>query len=156
MAYTRTEPEYLAQTHRFRVEVDGFEAALFQTANLPEFEVQEVNFNPGGSVFAQKAPGRITYSDVVLEKGIMGDGSEQPVEDWLEKIIQAANGTQGKVPDVLKDINVMVLNNLMGVVKTYTLHGCFVKSATLGALSGEGGENIINSVTLAYQYFSVE
>ena len=61
-----------------------------------EFEV--VVFAPGGSMFDQKVAGRVKFDDIVLEKGILQDGTDEATLDWLKQEVDV-NATTGGLPN---------------------------------------------------------
>ena len=71
-------PQSLYQNWQFAIEVNGFDVALFKKGQEPKTEFEEVAFAPAGSMFDQKVAGRVKFDDLVFEKGVLQDGSDEP------------------------------------------------------------------------------
>lgn len=152
-------PKSLTQQWQFGVVIDGFQAGLFTKSDLPEVEFDEVAFAPAGSLFDQKVPGRMKFSDITLEKGIPQDTFDSSLFDWVKKVvaISASNGATGGVPAMyLKNIDLIRYDRAGEEVVRFKLIGAWVKTAKFGDGDGSQSDNMIESMTLSFQYFDVE
>lgn len=160
-------PANLAQKWQFEVQVAGFKAALFSKSDLPEMEFDEVTFAPGGSMFDQKVAGRAKFNDITLEKGVPQDNVELDIMAWIRQCITVnAAGGAGSIGGFpiadaaaggyLRDVDIVVYDRHGAKVRTFTLYGAWVKSYKPGDLEGGSSDNIIESMTLTYQYYDVQ
>ena len=62
------------RTYNFVVEIDGVEAGGFSEVDLPEGEIEVIEYREGADRVssARKLPGRVKYANVVLKRGIAG------------------------------------------------------------------------------------
>ncbi len=148
-------PESLVHRDKFAVEANGFDLALFSKAKLPEVEFEEITFSPAGSSFDQKVPGRPKYADITLEKGVLQSGADTEALTWFERIIDANTGVGVPIPAYLKDVDIVLYNNSGAEVRRFTLHGAWVKKLEYGDADASVSENVIEIITLTYQYFTV-
>lgn len=146
-------PKSLVQKWQFAIEVAGFDPAYFEKAGLPDVEFDEVSFNPAGSMFAQKAAGRAKFSDVTFEKGVPQENPESNVLAWVRQCITVAAASGGVPSDYMKDVDIVLYDRTGAEVKRYRLFNAWCKQAKLGDLDGSSSDNVLESLTLAYQYF---
>jgi phage tail-like protein len=72
--------------HKFLVQSQmGF--ASFQKCSPLEFETAKIEYFEGGALIPIKAPGRVTFSDITLERGTSGD---YDFYDWALQVNNAA------------------------------------------------------------------
>lgn len=149
-------PKSLHQKWQFGVEIDGFEAALFTKAALPEFEFDEVKFSPGGAIYDQKAAGRVKFSDTTLEMGKPQKAGGDALLDWVKQCADFLQNA-GEVPETyLKTVDIVCYDRSGREFERYRLHGAWIKSAKLGELEGGSSDNTIQSMTICYNYFTKE
>jgi len=151
-------PLAMVQKWQFSVEIDGFSAAYFTKASLPEVEWDEVKFSPGGSIFDQKAQGRVKFADTTLEMGHPADGTTATgFMEWLNLCLDVTNNVGGCVPsDYMKDIDIVTYTHCGEELQRFRLHNAFPKTLKLGDVEGGSSDNIIASLTLCYNYFTME
>lgn len=149
-------PKSLHQKWQFGVELDGFTAALFTKASLPEFEFDEVAFKPAGAIYDQKAAGRVKFNDTTLEMGEPQDNGGDELLEWAEKCVDFLENA-GEVPEnYMQDLDIICYDRSGKEYKRYRLHDAWPKSIKLGELEGGSSDNTIRSITLVYNYFSKE
>jgi phage tail-like protein len=146
-------PKSLQQKWQFGVQIQGFDAALFSKADLPEVEFDEVEFNPGGSMFPQKAAGRAKFNDITLEKGIPQENPETNILDWVRECITVAAATGGVPSDYQRDVDLVLYDRKGAEFRRYRLFNAFIKTAKMGDAEGSSSDNNIESMTLCFQYF---
>ena len=66
-------PRSFHKKFKFVVEIDDVGHAGFQKASELSVEVANVQYFEGGSLIPNKSPGRLTFSDVTLERGATQD-----------------------------------------------------------------------------------
>lgn len=150
-------PQSLQQKWQFGIEIGGMEKAwgLFTKTDFPEIQFDEVEFNPGGSMFPTKAAGRAKFSDVTLEKGIAQTGTdiEDTLLDWIKLVIAVRAMTGGVPANYMKDVDLVKYDRPGNAIKRFRLFGAWPKTAKFGEGDGSSSDNDIETVTLTYQYF---
>lgn len=147
-------PQSVQQKWQYSVEIDGFDAAYFTRSDFPEMEFEEVEFNPAGSMFPQKAAGRASFNDVTLEKGVPQDNPEENILDWIRQCITVAAGTGGVPADYMRSVSLVKYDREGNEIKRFNLKNAWVKTANFGEGDGSSSDNDIESMTLTYQYFT--
>lgn len=145
-------PKSLHQKWQFGVEIDGFTAAYFTKANLPEFEFEDVAFAPGGSIFDQVAAGRVSFSDVTLEMGEPQGEAGDALYEWVEQVVDTLTNSGGVPETYLRDVDIVQFDRTGTEYKRWRLHGAYPKSGNFGELEGGSSDNTIRTLTLKYQY----
>ena len=73
----------------FSVEIDGIEQAYFTECTGLSGQVEVFDYKEGGmNEYSHKLPGRVTYSNIQLKRGITGSTA---MWDWFSSIATAAN-----------------------------------------------------------------
>jgi phage tail-like protein len=148
-------PKSVAQKWQFGVEVSGFDSAHFLKADLPSVEFEEVAHAPAGSMFDQKAAGRAKFDDITLEKSVPQEQTETSLLTWIRQCITVTAGVGGVPSDYMRDVDLTVHDRLGAEIKRYRLFNAWVKSAKFGELEGGSSDNIVESLTLTFQYFDI-
>ena len=146
-------PQSLIQKWQFAIELAGFPAANFLKCDFPEFEFDEVEHNPAGSLFPQKAAGRAKFSDIKLEKSIPQEQTEDSILNWLVQMVTVAAATGAVPSDYMRDIDLVKYNRDGTEIKRYRLFNAWAKSGKLGEGDGSSSDNDVEEITLCYQYF---
>jgi phage tail-like protein len=159
-------PASLVQKWQFEVQIAGFTAAKFYKTNLPSIELGEVTHAPAGSMFDQKAAGRVKFDDITLEGCVPQDNPELDIMAWVRQVITFnATGGVGSIGGVpipstqeggyLRDVDIVQYDRQGNKLKTWTLYGAWPKKFEPGDHEGASEDNVVESITLAFQYFDV-
>lgn len=109
------------------MEVNEFGVALFRRATEPKTEFEEVAFAPAGSMRDQKVAGRAKIDDIMLEKGVLPDGSDTAALDWIKQEVDV-NAVTGQLPDeYMRDIDIVRHDRAGQETRRWTLHGAWIK-----------------------------
>jgi phage tail-like protein len=144
-------PRHLRQQYRFAVSIDGFKGAYFQKADRPKITFDEVEFNPAGSHRPEKLPGRVSFGDIVLEKGVSAEGVDNAVYLWMRDSVNFLSGVGKEPGGLVRDVEITEYSRTGAVVQTYIYGGAWVKEFDGGELSGDSSDNVIDSITISYQ-----
>lgn len=146
-------PKALVQKWQFAVEIAGFDAAYFTQSSFPEFQVEKVEFNPAGSMFPQKAGGRVEFNDVTMQKGIPTDQVDEALLDWFRECVTVAAATGGVPADYMRDIDLVKYDRTGAEHQRFRLFNAFVMEGKFGEGEGSSSDNDIEEITICYQYF---
>jgi phage tail-like protein len=149
-----TTPQSLYQNWQFAVEMNGFDAALFQKCSLPKTEVEEVTFAPAGSMFDQKVAGRVKFSDITLEKGILQDGSDEAARQWLTQVVNITAGMGGVPRLYMRDFDIVQYDRLGAETRRWHIHGAWIKACEYDDLEGGNTNHTIEKLTICIQYWN--
>lgn len=147
-------PQNLQQRWQFTIEIDGFDAAYFTQSGMPEVEFEESVFNPAGSMFPQKTAGRASFSDIEMQKGVPADNPEENILDWIRECANFHEATGGVPSQYMRTVDLVKYDRAGREIQRFRLYNAWVKSARFGEGDGSSSENDIETMTLAYQYFT--
>lgn len=137
----------------FRVEFDLPNASpsendmRFREVSGLSMELQEETYIEGGeNRFTHKLPVRASYPDLTLKRGLLTDSA---VRDWCKSAIQ-------KMDIQPATVWVTVLNDAHEPLQTYTFINAWPKKWQISDLNAESSDILVESLDLAYQYFTLE
>jgi phage tail-like protein len=144
-----SKPRRLQQKWKYTVEVDGFASHAFNKCSAIEWETGDVEHWEGGNVIAHKEPGRVTVTDVTLDRGVGLDGD---MHDWaLECIDFTKNG--GQVPqDLKRNLDVVERARDGSEVKRTTCFNAYPKKYVFGEYDSDADEVVVEQLVLRYDY----
>ncbi|MCA3016468.1 MAG: phage tail protein [Myxococcaceae bacterium] len=145
-------PRTFHKKFKYVVEIDGFTHAGFQKCSELSVEVANVQYFEGGSLIPNKSPGRLTFADVTLERGATRD---HDLFDWFQDVAITSSGLG--LPDVAYKRNLdIVQQDRDGVtLRRWTLVRAWPVKFVAGEWDNESDENVIESVTLTYDFFEL-
>ena len=145
-------PRTFHKKFKYVVEIDGFTYAGFQKCSELSVEVANVQYFEGGSLIPNKSPGRLTFADVTLERGATRD---HDLFDWFQDVAITSSGLG--LPDVAYKRNLdIVQQDRDGVtLRRWTLVRAWPVKFVAGEWDNESDENVIESVTLTYDFFEL-
>lgn len=155
MAIAGTVKSYYKRA-QFLVEIDGVASAAFQSASELSAEVAEVQQWEGGAVIANKSPGRVTMTDLTLERGATAD---KALFLWFSTVVQLTAAGVGSpafgLPDPLykRNLDIVQLDRDGIELARWLIAGAWPKKFMAGAWDNTVDENVIESVVLAFDFF---
>jgi phage tail-like protein len=145
-------PRTFHKKFKFVVEVDQLASAGFQKCSELSVEVASVQYFEGGSLIPNKSPGRLTFSDVTLERGATED---QDLFDWFQDVIVSSSGLGLTDYDYKRNLDIVQQDRDGTRLRRWTLTGAWPVKFDAGEWDNESDENVIESVTLTYDLFEV-
>lgn len=148
--------------HQFQVEIDTGWWAGFQTCSELSYEIAKIEHYEGGSAIPLKVPGRVTMTDITLERGA---STSKKFHDWITQIVNAGSvvgserrGTGYNTPDLYtKEIDIVQLDRDGTTEKRkWTLHKAWPTKYVAGDWDNNADEVVIESLTLTFDYFEPE
>lgn len=144
-------PRKFHKKFSFVVEIEGIASAAFTKCSALEAEIAKVEQWEGGSLIPDKSPGRVTVSDVTLERGV-ADGDSDLYNWWLEVVRMSAN--QGLVtPDYKRPVEIIQLDRDGSVIKRWALDQCWPTKMVVGEWDNDADENVIEMLTITLDTF---
>jgi phage tail-like protein len=142
----------LHEAFNFTVQVEGFpEGTHFAQCSEISVDIEEITYLEAGSVVPVKDPGAIGFPPVTLTRGA---SRSKAFFSWASDVILAA------VPPVAypfrKEVQVFQRDRRKRIVLIYTLHKAFPISFSAGAWDNAADQVVIQSLQLAYEYFTLK
>lgn len=144
-------PRVFQKKFAFTVEIERVAHAGFKSQSEIKAEVATVEQWEGGAIIPDKTPGRVTVSDVTLERGAANKDSDL-YDWWLETVKMTANAGL-PTPGYKRDVDTIQRDRDATVLRTWALAGAWPRVFIAGAWDNEADENVIESMTLALDTF---
>ncbi len=145
-------PRTFHKRFKFIVEIDDIAHAGFQKCSELSVEVANVQYHEGGSLIPNKSPGRLTFSDVTLERGATSD---QELFDWFQDVAVTSSGLGLTDYDYKRNLDIVQQDRDGTTLRRWTLTNAWPVKFVAGEWDNESDENVIESVTLTYDFFEI-
>ena len=145
-------PRTFHKKYKFLVEVHPLASAGFQKCSELSVEVANIEYHEGGSLIPNKSPGRLKFSDVTLERGATKD---HDLFDWFSEVAAAAANAGLVEPLFKRNVDIVQQDRDGTTLRRWTLNGAWPVKFVAGAWDNEADENVIESVTLTYDFFTL-
>ena len=106
----------------------------------------------GGSLIPNKSPGRVTFADVTLERGATVD---RDLFDWLQDVVVTSSGLGLTDPYYKRNLNIVQQDRDGTTLRRWCLSRAWPTKFVAGEWDNEADENVIESVTLAHDFFEL-
>ena len=149
------KPRTFHKKFKFLVEVDGFQGeakARFQKCSEISAEVAKVEYWSGGSLIPDKSPGRVTVSDVTLERGVTAN---QDLHDWFNEVVDIAANKGLVDPAYKRSVDLVQQDRDGTTLKRVRLHNAFPTKAVVGDWDNSSDDIVIESVTLTFDFYQI-
>jgi len=137
---------------KFVVEIDGVAYAGFQKCSELSAEVAKVEYSEGGSLTPTKSPGRVSFSDVTLERGASKD---RDLYDWFNEVVRVSTGLGAVDPRYTRNLDIVQQDRDGKTLRRWSIAGAWPTKFVAGEWDNESDEVVIESVTLTYDYFEL-
>jgi phage tail-like protein len=145
-------PRTFHKKFKFIVEIDGVASAGFQKCSELSVEVANVQYSEGGALIPNKSPGRLTFADVTLERGATED---QDLFDWFAQVADAAANAGLNEPEFKRNLDIVQQDRDGSELRRWRLNNAWPVKFVAGDWDNEADENVIESVTLTYDFFEI-
>ena len=131
----------------FTVDIGGGDELGFSEAELPAGELEVIEYREGAerTNASRKLPGRVSYPNVVLRRGLAG---RLELFDWWKA---ARDGQVDR-----RTVRVTLLDEARAPVQSWTLRNAWPAKLHFSELNARGYEVVIESLELAHEGFETE
>jgi len=144
-------PRSFHKRFSFVVESDLANAG-FQKCSELSVEVSNIEYYEGGSLVPHKSPGRLKFADITLERGATKD---HDLFDWMQQVADAAANAGLVEPRFKRNVDLVQQDRDGSTLRRWSIAGAWPVKFVAGAWDNEADENVIESVTLTYDYFTL-
>jgi phage tail-like protein len=144
------QPTVYHHKYRFIVEIDDFASAAFMKCSPLKATNAVVETWEGGSLIAHKEPGRTTYDNVTLERGVTNN---EDAYDWFKDVVKAYKNSGRGSPHYFRNLDIVQLARSGIVMRRWTLEEAFPTEFIAGEWDNESDESVVETLTLAYKLF---
>ena len=145
-------PRTFHKKFKYIVELDEVSHAGFQKCSELSVEAANVQYFEGGSLIPNKSPGRLTFTDVTLERGATQD---RDLYDWFSDVAVASSGTGLTEPSFKRNLDIVQQDRDGSTLRRWSLSSAWPVKFVAGDWDNEADENVIESVTLTYDFFEL-
>lgn len=144
------KPRSFYKKFKFIVEIDGLNYAGFQTCSELSVEVAKVEQWEGGKLIPDKSPGRLTFSDITLERGATDD---KDLFDWMKLTADAAANAGLVDFRYKKNADIVQQDRDGGTLVRWRCKNAWMTKFIAGDWDNGADDNVVESATLTYDYF---
>ena len=145
-------PRSFHKKFKFVVEADGVVHAGFRKASELSVEAAKLEYFEGGALIPNKSPGRLTFADVTLERGATRD---RDLFNWFQDVALTASGLGLPDPGYKRNLDIVQQDRDGSTLRRWSLSGAWPVKFVAGEWDNESDENVIESVTLTFDYFEL-
>jgi phage tail-like protein len=146
------KPRSFHQKHKFLVNIPSVGYAGFAKCSELSMEIAPSIHWEGGRIIAHKAPGRVSFPDVTLERGATRD---RDLYNWALDVARASAGI-GLVDNLYKRHCEIVQQDRDGTrLRAWAIYNAFPIKFVAGEWDADSDDVVIESVTLAFDYFDL-
>lgn len=146
------KPRTFHKQFKFLVEIDSVAFAGYQSCSELTSEIAEAQYFEGGSSIPNKSPGRQTFSDVTLTRAAVTGDSDMYL--WHQQVMEAAANAGLSEPGFKRNLDIVQQDLDGSTIRRWRLFNAWPKTFTAGSWDNESDDNVLESVTLAYDYFT--
>lgn len=128
-------------------EVDSVQAG-FSEVHLPDIKVDVLEYRTGNAreLASRKLPGRVSYGDLVLRRGVIG---ALDLYEWLDQVRQSADARRTVVIELQNE-------ERTEIVLRWRFTKAFPVGYEFSDLQGEGQSIVIETLRLTFEQMSLE
>lgn len=145
-------PRSFHKRFKFVCELDDVAHAGFQKCSELSVEVASVQYFEGGSLIPNKSPGRLTFSDITLERGATQD---RDLFDWMQDVAINASGLGLNDIGYKRNLDIVQQDRDGTTLRRWSVTRAWPVKFVAGEWDNEADENVIESVTLTYDFFEL-
>ena len=146
------KPRSFHKRFKFIVEVDSLGSSAFQKCGELSVEAACVEYYEGGSLIPNKSPGRLKFTDVTLERGAT---QNHDLFDWFQDVAVTSSGLGLTDSDYKRNLDIVQQDRDGTTLRRWSLTGAWPVKFVAGEWDNEADENVIESVTLTYDFFEI-
>jgi phage tail-like protein len=134
--------EYLGS--QFGLEIDGVELARFTGISGLGYESEVVTFQDtlaDGKIITRKRPGRISFPDIVLKRGLSADNA---LVDWYQTVV---NGAVER-----KSGSIVIYDQTSTEIGRWNFENAWISKWSASDLDAGTDDIMIEEITIAHEY----
>jgi phage tail-like protein len=143
-------PRSFHKKFKFVIEIDKVKNTGFQKCSELSVEVANVEYHEGGSLIPNKSPGRVKFTDVTLERGASKD---KDLYTWFTQVARVSANAGLVDAQYKRTLDIVQQDRDGTTLRRWRLVNAWPVKFTAGSWDNEADENVIESITLTYDYF---
>ena len=143
-------PRHYHTKFKFNVEVDGLGSAAFQSCSELSAEIAKIEYYEGGAIIPDKQPGRMTVSDITLERAATRDSD---LYNWFLSCSNAALNGGLRSPDFKRNASIVQYDRDNRVLRRWQLSGMWPTKFVGGAWDNNSDEFTMEQLVCSIDFF---
>ena len=143
-------PRVYHKKFKFIVEIDDVAVAAFQKCSELSAEIAKIEYSEGGTLSPDKSPGRVSFTDITLERGATDD---EDMFEWFKEVVDAVNNVGLAEPEYERSIDIVQQDRAGNELRRWRCFRSWPTKFMAGDWDNEADENVIESMTLTYKAF---
>jgi phage tail-like protein len=145
------QPRTFNKKFAFQLHIDGFGWAGFTKCSDLKIDVAQIKHYENGTLLPQKSAGRADFADITLERGAVTADVDMYL--WMSEVISGPANLGVKEAAYKRLGDLVQLDRDGEVLKRYSIFWAWPTSFTAGDWDNNADENVIEKLTLAYDYY---
>lgn len=142
-------PRTYHKKFKFLVEVDGIASSAWAKCSALEAEIAKIEQFEGGALIPQKSPGRLTFTDLTLERGVTND---RDTWDWFKSVADGSSNTGLKESLIKRNVDIVQLDLDGTELRRWTLYNAWPTKFVGGEWDNNSDENTMETLTITYDF----
>ena len=144
------EPRSRLKQYKFQIECDKLTDTRFQKCGQIEREIEVVEINEGGSLYALKDAGRLKFSTVSLTRGLTAGNND--LETWFNSAAAAGDDIGGIGDSYKANVDIVNLKRDNSPGLRWRLFNAWPSKLTVGEWDASSSEIAVAELELSYDY----
>jgi phage tail-like protein len=144
------QPRSYHKKFAFVVEIDSFTYSGFNKCSELSSEIAKVEHWEGGSLIPNKSPGRVTFTDVTLERGATSD---LDCYNWYKDVVNVAANSGLVDPEYKRNADITQRDRDGNTLRRWRVTNAWPTKFIAGDWDNDSDEAVIESLTLTYDFF---
>lgn len=136
--------------YKFVIEIDNFGSSQWQKCSELSAEIAKIEQWEGGSLIPNKAPGRLTFADVTLDRGATDD---EDLFTWYKQVANVAANIGAVDDDYKRNADVVQQQRDGKTIRRWFISQGWPTKFVAGDWDNTADENVMESTTMTYDYF---
>jgi phage tail-like protein len=134
------------------VKIDNVAYASFQKCSGPLVEMAKIEHYGGGSLVANKSLGRLSFSDVTVDRGAT---QGRDLFDWLQEVVIVSSGLGLVDPYYKRRLDIVQQGRDGATLPRWFLARAWPTKFVASEWENDTDENLVESVTLTFAFFEL-
>ncbi len=144
------KPKNYLKQYNFIIECDRLADTKFQKCSQLEREIEVVEINEGGSLYALKDAGKLKYSNVTLTRGLTSDNND--LEHWFNETAAAGDDIGGIGDSYKANLDIVNLKRDRSPGLRWRLFNAWPTKLSVGEWDAGSSEITVTELELAFDY----
>jgi len=144
------KPRTFYKKFKFVIEIDNVASSAWQKCGELSSETAKTEYYEGGSLIPDKSPGRVSFSDVTLERGATSD---LDAWTWYKEVSDVAANSGGVAASFKRDVDIVQQDRDGKTLRRWRLTAAWPTKFVAGDWDNESDDNVIEQLTLTYDFF---